>query len=127
MPPWAAIECARRGESWKVKHFTLYPSCASDAAADAPARPVPTTITSNLRLLFGFTSFMSNLWRCQRVSIGPVGSLESSTISLMGCSCDLRALRADDPGQHGDGEGDVDARDDDGEDRGEPLARPVVA
>ena len=23
MPPWAAIECARRGESWKVKAFDL--------------------------------------------------------------------------------------------------------
>src|SRR5690348_9954005 len=83
MPPWAAIEWARRGESWNVKALTLYPSWASDAAAEAPARPVPTTITSNLRLLFGFTSFMENLWFCQRVSMGPVGDLESSVTSLM--------------------------------------------
>src|SRR2546427_3532288 len=42
MPPWAAIECARRAESWKQKQETLYPSSASDAAADAPASPEPT-------------------------------------------------------------------------------------
>ena len=33
MPPWAAMEWARRGESWKVKTFTLYPRPPSVAAA----------------------------------------------------------------------------------------------
>ena len=31
------------------------------AAAEPPARPVPTTITVNFRLLAGFTSFILNL------------------------------------------------------------------
>ena len=49
------MECARRGESWKQNTFTLYPSSASDAAADDPANPEPTTITSIFLLLAGFT------------------------------------------------------------------------
>src|SRR5690606_18395012 len=78
MPPWAAIECARRGESWYVKTFTLYPSSPSEAAAEAPARPDPTTITSNFRRLFGLTSFRSNLWLSHLSARGPAGIFESS-------------------------------------------------
>ena len=50
------MECARRGESWKQKTFTLYPNSASEAAAEAPARPEPTTITSKFLLFAGFTN-----------------------------------------------------------------------
>jgi hypothetical protein len=55
MPPCAAMECALRGESWKQKHFTLYPNSAKVAAADEPANPDPTTMISKLRLFAGFT------------------------------------------------------------------------
>jgi hypothetical protein len=53
----------------------------SDAAADAPARPEPTTMISNRRLLFGFTSFMSKRWWSQRLSIGPEGIFGSNCIA----------------------------------------------
>src|SRR5688572_10325887 len=72
--------CARRGESWKQKHFTLYPSSASVAAADPPASPEPTTMMLYLRLLAGLTSFRSNRCLSQRVSIGPVGHFDFSSI-----------------------------------------------
>src|SRR5258708_20556962 len=78
MPPCAAIECAGGGESWKVMTFTRYPSSPSVAAADAPARPVPTTMISNRRLFAGFTSLMSNRWLSHFCSIGPSGIFESS-------------------------------------------------
>ena len=78
MPPWAAIEWARRGESWKVKTSTLYPNSPNVAAADAPARPVPTTMILNLRLLLGLTSRIENLWFSHLSSSGPPGILESS-------------------------------------------------
>src|SRR6266702_6400287 len=71
---------ARRGLSWKQKHFTLYPSSASEAAAEAPARPVPTTSTSNFRLLAGLTSLMSNLWLSHFAASGPEGALLSRII-----------------------------------------------
>src|SRR3954453_11883289 len=77
MPPWAAIECARRGESWKVKQGTSYPSSPSVAAAAPPARPVPTTMTLNRRRLWGATSFMSNLCWSHCCSMGPAGTLPS--------------------------------------------------
>src|SRR5258708_39756482 len=71
---------ARRGLSWKQKHFTLSPSSASVAEAAPPARPDPTTMTEYLRLFAGFTSFISNLRLSQAVSIGPDGSLEFNCI-----------------------------------------------
>ena len=40
------------------------------AAAEAPARPEPTTMTSYLRLFAGLTSFMSNLARSHISSMG---------------------------------------------------------
>jgi len=36
---------------------------------------------SNFRLLAGLTSFMSKRWFSQRLSIGPVGAFERSSIS----------------------------------------------
>src|SRR5215208_3692605 len=50
------------------------------AAAPAPARPVPTTMTVNRRLLAGFTSFISNLCFSHFCSIGPSGIFASRTI-----------------------------------------------
>src|SRR5215472_745411 len=80
MPPWAAMECARRGESWKQKQSTLYPNSPRLAAADPPARPEPTTMILNLRLFAGLTSFRPNLCVSHDFSIGPVGVLETSSI-----------------------------------------------
>src|SRR5512141_769348 len=68
---------ARRGLSWTQKHFTLYPSSASVAAADAPANPLPTTMMSNLRLLAGLTSLRSNLCLSHFCASGPEGILPS--------------------------------------------------
>src|SRR3989338_1846357 len=73
---------ARRGLSWKQKKRTLSPSSASDAAADAPASPVPTTITSNLRLLVGLINFDSNRCLSHFSARGPEGIFAfSSTLS----------------------------------------------
>src|SRR5512133_2719323 len=78
MPPCAAIECARRGESWKKKETTSYPSSPSDAAAAPPASPVPTTMIRYFRLFAGLTRRRSNLCRSHFVSIGPGGTRASS-------------------------------------------------
>src|SRR5512133_1451811 len=78
MPPCAAIEWARRGESWKQKERTSYPSSPSDAAAAPPARPVPTTMTRYFRLFAGFTSFRSNFRPSHFFSRGPGGMRASS-------------------------------------------------
>src|SRR5947207_511476 len=82
MPPCAAMECARRGESWKQKHLTLYPSSPSVAAADPPASPDPTTMISYFRLFAGFTSFISKRHLSQAFSIGPLGILASSIVRV---------------------------------------------
>ena len=50
------------------------------AAADAPARPVPTTMILNLRLLFGLTSFASAMNLSHFSASGPSGTLASSVI-----------------------------------------------
>src|SRR5512136_1860645 len=52
------------------------------AAALAPAKPVPTTMTSNLRLLAGLTSFISNRCRSHFWASGPPGILASSFMSV---------------------------------------------
>src|SRR5688572_4938130 len=52
------------------------------AAAAAPARPVPTTMMVNLRLLAGLTSFMSNLCFSHFSSIGPDGTRPLSVASV---------------------------------------------
>ena len=51
-----------------------------EAAAEAPARPVPTTITSNERLLAGLTNLQVALYVFHLESIGPAGILELSGI-----------------------------------------------
>ena len=65
------------------KVFTLYPSSDIVAEAEAPANPVPTTITVCLRLLAGFTSFMSNLCFDHLSSSVPPGIFESSFIAYL--------------------------------------------
>ena len=50
------------------------------AAADAPARPEPTMMTSNFLLLAGFTSFMSKRCLSHMSWMGPDGIFESSCI-----------------------------------------------
>ena len=62
---------------------TMFYDFKKDAAADAPAKPVPTTITSNFLLLFGFTRFIENLWFSHFSSNGPEGTRESSTVLLL--------------------------------------------
>ena len=54
------------------------------AEAEAPARPVPTTMMSNLRLFAGLTSFISNLCRSHFSGSGPAGAFESSRFDLAG-------------------------------------------
>src|SRR5580658_3143049 len=58
--------------------LTLYPSSARDAAADAPASPVPTTMISYLRLLDGLTSLIAVLCLSHFWGSGPGGILASS-------------------------------------------------
>src|SRR5580704_13929016 len=82
MPPWAAILCARRGESWKQKHLTPYPSSPKVAAAEAPARPLPTTIISNFGRLFGATNFDSPRCLSHFLSSGPEGTFESRVVAI---------------------------------------------
>ena len=77
------------------------------AAAAPPARPVPTTMTSKRRRLWGATSFMSNLCWVPLLLDGPVGDLgverdDASGADLLAASSRLgrRArsrLLADDP------------------------------
>ena len=82
MPPCAATLCALRGLSWKQNALTLYPSSPSEAAAEAPANPVPTTMTSSLRLFAGLTSLSSNLCLSHFCANGPEGILESRVIAI---------------------------------------------
>ena len=83
MPPCAAIECALLGESWKQKDLTLYPSSASVAEAEAPARPVPTTMISIFLLLEGLTKFMLPLCLSHLVESGPSGIFEFRELSIL--------------------------------------------
>src|SRR5689334_8019102 len=103
MPPCAAMLCARRGESWKQKQRTLYPSSLSVAAADAPASPEPTTMTVYFRLFAGFTSFISKRCFSHFRSSGPDGILDWSSV--------IGAALMDDAGDHAerhDGEAEPD-------------------
>jgi hypothetical protein len=54
-----------------------------EAAAEAPARPVPTMITLYFLLLAGFTSFISKRCFSHFVSMGPEGILELSSMSVL--------------------------------------------
>ena len=60
--------------------FTLKPKAPKEAAADAPASPVPTTMTSNFLLLAGFTNFWSALYFVHFSASGPCGILEFSVV-----------------------------------------------
>ena len=80
MPPCAAIECARRAESWKQNVLTRKPCAASDAAAEAPARPVPTTITVCEPRLRGPTSACASSHVFHLSASGPAGIFASSVI-----------------------------------------------
>ena len=74
------MECARRGESWKQNAFTLYPISANEAAAEEPARPVPTTMISSNLLFAGDTNGISPLCLVHLSAIAPAGTLESNAI-----------------------------------------------
>src|ERR1041385_1491453 len=83
MPPCAATECARRGESWKTKLWTSKPSSASVAAAEEPARPAPTTMILYFRLFAGLMSLVENLCFSHFCASGPDGMLELSAAILL--------------------------------------------
>src|SRR5919205_1037035 len=79
MPPCAATLCARRGLSWYQNDLTWYPASPRVAAAEPPARPVPTTMTVSLRRLAGLTSRPRKRRSLQRSPIGTsVGALVSA-------------------------------------------------
>src|SRR6476659_8492334 len=54
-----------------------------EAAPPAPASPDPTMMTVYLRLLAGFTSFMSKRCFSHFFSMGPDGAFESSFIGCL--------------------------------------------
>ena len=56
---------------------------AREADADAPAKPVPTTMTEYLRLLAGFTSFVSKRYLSHLFWSGPLGVFPSSCIESL--------------------------------------------
>src|SRR5512137_1221300 len=90
------MEWARRAESLYVKHRTLEPNSASEAAPEAPAKPVPTNRTVYLRRLAGFTSFKSIRCRLHFCSIGPGGILAFNR-DAVAASVVICALIADTP------------------------------
>src|SRR5215510_10144529 len=96
-----------------------YPSSASEAEALAPARPEPTTMTWYLRLLAGFTSFISKRCFSHFCSSGPDGTFERRSIG------DSRLL--DHAEQDGEREGDVAHHHDGGDHRGQPVGDLLVA
>ena len=55
----------------KTKTLTLYPISPSEAAADAPASPVPTTIISNFNLFAGLTRGTEDLYLVHFSANGP--------------------------------------------------------
>jgi len=59
----------------------LYPSSERVAAADPPARPEPTTMILNFRLLAGLMSLESILWDDHFSPSGPAGTLLSRLIA----------------------------------------------
>src|ERR1044072_7711186 len=127
MPPCAAMEWARRGLSWKQKACTLQPSSASVAAAEPPASPVPTMMMLYFRLLAGFTSFISNLCLSHRFSIGPAGTLPSSSIRSHLSRTGHGGLRADQVRHRGDRNRKMPDGDDDGKHGCELLQQRRVA
>src|SRR5215217_4279945 len=92
MPPCAATLCARRGLSWYQNDLTLYPASPSVAAAEPPARPVPTTMIVILRRLAGLTRRPRNRRWLQRspisTSVGAlVSAIGSPTVNSSSAMC----------------------------------------
>src|SRR5215207_9881528 len=81
MPPCAATLCARRGLSWYQNDLTLEPASPSVAAAEPPARPVPTTMIVILRRLAGLTRRPRNRRSLHR---SPMGTSDGAFVSAMG-------------------------------------------
>ena len=57
--------------------LTLYPNSPREAAAEAPARPVPTTIISSFLLLLGLTRLISDFLRVHFSDKGPSGIFDT--------------------------------------------------
>ena len=70
----------RSGILNSVHTFANDPISASDAAAEEPARPVPTTMISNNLLFAGDTNGISPLCVVHLSANGPAGTLESNAI-----------------------------------------------
>ncbi len=82
-PPWAAMLCAATGRVLDTERLDVVAHLGEDAAAPAPASPVPTTMMSYFRLLFGATSFISRLQRSHFCSMGPLGTRELRTVLMV--------------------------------------------
>src|SRR3954462_10128232 len=111
MPPWAATLCARRGLSWYQKDLIRWPSSPSVAAAEAPARPVPTMITDSRRRLAGLTSLPRNLRSAHRSGRGTsrgalVSAIGSPTVNRSR-GMEGTASLVDEPEQHGERDDEV--------------------
>src|SRR3954453_2847369 len=135
MPPCAATLCALRGLSWYQKDLTLYPISPSVAAAEPPARPVPTTMIVILRRLAGFTRRPRKRRSLPRPPIGTsVGALVSaigsptlkSSRGMSGAFLSLVHEPEDDGGRHHEVSGDEQDREDDREGVDRPLPAPVA-
>src|SRR5215210_1822783 len=135
MPPCAATLCARRGLSWYQNELTLYPASPSVAAAEPPARPVPTTMIVILRRLAGFTRRPRNRRSLQRSPIGTsVGALVSaigsptlkSSRGMSGAFLSLVHEPEDDGGRDHEVPGDEQGREPDRERVDRALTSPVA-
>jgi hypothetical protein len=89
---FSSVDAALRGDgmgaaglSLMQNDLTLYPSSPKEAAAEAPARPVPTIITSYFRLLAGLTSLLEKRHLSHFSASGPSGIFESSCIVVSFC------------------------------------------
>ncbi len=90
MPPWAAIEWARRGESWKQKLFTLKPLAAMDTCVSmgssignavgmslsrAERKPIVATIGDSTFLHSGIPPLVDAVYNKANITVVmPVGS-----------------------------------------------------
>src|SRR3954451_21780341 len=135
MPPCAATLCARRGLSWSQKDLTLYPASPSVAAAEPPARPVPTTMIVILRRFAGLTSRPRKRRSLQpspiRTSVGAlVSAMGSPTLKrsrgMSGAFLSLVHEPEDDGGRHPEVSGDEEGGEGDGE-RSDGALRSAVA
>src|SRR5215218_7352652 len=135
MPPCAATLCARRGLSWYQKDLTLYPASPSVAAAEPPARPVPTTMIVILRRLAGLTRRPRKRRVLQR---SPIGTSMVALVSAIGSPTvnSSRGMRSaflslvhepeDDGRRHDEVSGDEEGGEGDRECVDRPLASPVA-